>query len=198
MFCWRSGNWRRRKTWNLVPGALMWVFWKRNMRAFEGVELSFSQFSSSLRSWSLIFFPCTHSVPNCIEDCVEFVENQSSFAVFSLPLGVPLVHIRVFDYVYEWMYVYLIKKREKISVFNFCGNPSIYQNRWIESKNSKKKKRFESPIHTSQRPREQKVREVGETELSIVFVKGQKCPSHLGIDSMLLGAFKEIKKWVKR
>lgn len=52
-------------------------------------------------------------------------------------------------------------------------------------------------FHTLQRQGEQKVRERGGggsagTKLTVVFV-GQKFPSHLGIDNLLLGAFKESK-----
>uniref|UniRef100_A0A0V0GXC0 Putative ovule protein n=1 Tax=Solanum chacoense TaxID=4108 RepID=A0A0V0GXC0_SOLCH len=51
------------------------------MRAFEEVELSFGQLSSSL--WSLIYFCCTHVVPGCLEEWVSFVENHIFCRFFS-------------------------------------------------------------------------------------------------------------------
>lgn len=42
------------------------------MRAFEGVEFSFGQWSSSLLSH--IYFWCIHVVLGCLEDWVSFVE----------------------------------------------------------------------------------------------------------------------------
>ncbi|WMV43147.1 hypothetical protein MTR67_036532 [Solanum verrucosum] len=43
MFSWKNGRRRRRRAWNVVPLALMWVVWReRNKRAFVGVESSFS------------------------------------------------------------------------------------------------------------------------------------------------------------
>lgn len=76
MFCWRSGKRRRRcRAWNLIPLALISVIWKkRDWRATEGVESSFSQVRNSL--WSFIFFWCTHKVPYCIEEWVDFVKNR--------------------------------------------------------------------------------------------------------------------------
>uniref|UniRef100_A0A0V0GU85 Putative ovule protein n=1 Tax=Solanum chacoense TaxID=4108 RepID=A0A0V0GU85_SOLCH len=66
MFSWKSGRRRRRRrAWNMVQLALMWVVWReRNRRAFEGVESSSPQ--SSLRS--LILFWCTQKVPYCIDE----------------------------------------------------------------------------------------------------------------------------------
>lgn len=52
MFNWKSGGRRRHKTWNVIPFALMWVFWKKsNRRVFEGVDMSFAPLRSSLRSF---------------------------------------------------------------------------------------------------------------------------------------------------
>lgn len=60
----------------LGPPCIEWVIWKeRNMRAFEGVRLSFTQVRSILRS--LIFFWCTHKALCCIEEGVDFVENDT-------------------------------------------------------------------------------------------------------------------------
>ncbi|KAF3624470.1 hypothetical protein FXO37_31347 [Capsicum annuum] len=52
MVSWKRGRRRRRrKAWNVVPLSLMWVvLGETNRRAFEGVEFSFSQLRSSLRS----------------------------------------------------------------------------------------------------------------------------------------------------
>lgn len=44
-----------------------------NRGAFEGVESSFSLLRSSVQS--LVFFWCTHTSSNCIEDLM-FVENH--------------------------------------------------------------------------------------------------------------------------
>lgn len=57
---------RRQRAWNMIPLMLMWVVWReRNRKAFEGVVFvplfSFGAFRK---------FPC------CIDDWVEFVENQ--------------------------------------------------------------------------------------------------------------------------
>lgn len=80
-------------------------------------------------------------------------------------------------------------------MFSFCGNHPN-RKRLIESKNSKKKKRFESPVsHFAETGRAKGEREEGGggTKLGVVFIERQKYPSHLGIDNMLLGAFKERK-----
>ncbi|WMV13364.1 hypothetical protein MTR67_006749 [Solanum verrucosum] len=65
MLSWKSRARRRRhKIWSVTPFALTWDIWiERNGRAFEGVEMSLAQLSSSLQS--LIFFWSTHVVLVC-------------------------------------------------------------------------------------------------------------------------------------
>lgn len=90
----------------MVPIALMWVVWRERRRsAYEGVESSFLQLRSSLRS--LIFFWCKQKVPSCLEDWVDFVEFH---ILYSFDLLGTYVHDR-FDHVYKLKYFYLIKKK---------------------------------------------------------------------------------------
>lgn len=58
------------------------------MRAFKGVESSFSQLSSNPRF--LISFWCKEKVAGCIDDWVEFVENH--VFVDSLLFGISLAY----------------------------------------------------------------------------------------------------------
>lgn len=56
--------------------ALMWVVWReRSKRAFEGVEIIFLQFKSSVLL-SLVSIWCTYEILLCTEDWVSFVENR--------------------------------------------------------------------------------------------------------------------------
>lgn len=96
------------KNWNLVPLALMWVVWReRNRRTFDGVEWSFPQLRSSLRS--LIFFWYTHKSSELYRR-LGGVCRESSFAVESLPFGKSIC-IQPGLWLCLWMNIHLLEEK---------------------------------------------------------------------------------------
>lgn len=64
------------------------------MRAFKGVESSFSQLSSNPRF--LISFWCKEKVAGCIDDWVEFVENHVLSILYFLAYPLHMANLSMF------------------------------------------------------------------------------------------------------
>lgn len=99
-----------------MPLALMWILWKVNRRAFDGIENDYARLRNSLSF--LVSFLCTHEVPTCIRDRVSFVENNIiMYIVYSIYL-VYYLYIGCFPIIYK--IICFIKKKKQTCQVKHC------------------------------------------------------------------------------